>query len=116
MNGKTLLPIPILVNGDMSLTSLTSTTLPIQWEDSVALQFTWSGSPVGTIAINVSLDQVNWVPLPVASFTGTYPVPGTTTSPAIVEVVLSAVSYLQVVYTKVSGSGTLNVKAAAKGI
>lgn len=116
MSTKTLLPIPIITNGDMSLTSLTSVTLPIQFEDNVGLQFVWTGAPVGTIAVNISLDQTNWTTIPSSAFVGTYPIPGTTTSPAYLDMALLSAAYMQVVYTKGSGTGSLNVLAVAKGV
>lgn len=116
MDGKTLLPIPIITAGDMSLASLTSTTLPLQFEDNVGLQFVWTGAPVGTIAVQVSLDQTNWTDIPSTAFVGTYPVPGTTTSPGYLDMALLSAAYMRVIYTRTSGTGTLNLMAVAKGV
>lgn len=116
MSTKTLMPIPIIINGDMSLASLTSITVPIQWEDNVGMQFVWIGSPVGTLAVQVSLDQINWSSIPTTAFSGTYPVPGTTTSPGYLDMALLSAAYIRVVYTKTSGTGTLNVLCVGKGV
>lgn len=116
MSTKTLTPIPVITNGDMSLASLTSIVPPIQWEDNVGLQLVWTGSPVGTFAVQVSLDQINWATIPASAFNGTYPVPGTTTSPGYLDLNQLSASYIRVVYTRTSGTGTLNVLMAAKGV
>lgn len=116
MANKTLTPISIVTNGDMSTASLTSNVTPIQWEDNVGIQVTWSGSPVGTFAVQVSLDQINWATLPTSVFNGTYPVPGTTTSPGYLDLNQLSASYIRLVYTRGSGSGTLNALLVAKGV
>lgn len=115
MSDKTLLPIPIVTNGNMA-SNITSIVIPIQFEDNVGMQFVWTGSPVGTFAVQVSLDQTNWSTIPSTSFSGTYPVPGTTSSPAYLDMALLSAAYIRVVYTAASGSGTLNVLAVAKGV
>ena len=120
MSTKTLLPIPILTAGDMS-GNLTSKAIPLQFEDNVGLQFVWTGSPVGTIQVQVTLDDptgavVNWTTIPASAFVGTYPVPGTTTSPAYLDMALLSAAYMQVTYTATSGSGSLSIKAVAKGV
>lgn len=116
MNGKTLLPLSIITNGAMT-GNLVSTVVPIQFQDNIGLQLAWTGSPVGTFSVEVSLDQVTWATLPTAFFSGsTYPVPGTTSSPAWLQLNQCPAAYLRVVYNFTSGSGTLNVLACAKGI
>jgi hypothetical protein len=116
MSNKSMTPISIITNGDMSLASLTSPSIPIQWEDNVGIQVTWSGSPVGAFAVPISLDQINWVTIPTSAFNGTYPVPGTTTSPGFLDMNQLSASYIRLVYTKVSGTGTLNALLVAKGV
>lgn len=116
MGNKSLRPIPIITNGDMSQASLASVTVPIQFEDNVGMQFVWTGSPVGTFAVQVCLDQVNWSTIPTSSFSGTYPVPGTTSSPGYLDIPLLSAAFVRVVYTKGSGSGTLNVLFVAKSV
>lgn len=116
MGNMNLRPIPIITNGDMSTASLTSLPVPIQYEDNIGMQFVWTGAPVGTFAVQVSLDQVNWSTLPPDAFVGTYPIPGTTTSPGYLDISLLSAAYIRVVYTRSSGSGTLNVLCVAKGI
>lgn len=116
MANKTLTPISIITNGDMSQASLTSPSTIIQWEDNVGMQVTWSGAPVGALAVQVSLDQINWVTIPSSAFNGTYPVPGTTTSPGFLDMNQLSASYIRLVYTKTSGTGTLNALLVAKGV
>lgn len=116
MGNKSLRPIPIITNGDMSQASLTSIVVPIQFEDNVGMQFVWTGSPVGTFTVQVSLDQINWSTIPPTSFSGTYPIPGTTSSPGYLDMALLSAAFVRVIYTKSSGSGTLNVLCVAKSV
>lgn len=115
MDGKTLLPISIVTNGNMS-GNITSTVVPLQYEDNVGIQLVWTGSPVGTFAVQVSLDQINWIDLPSTAFNGTYPVPGTTSSPAYLDMALMSAAYIRLSYTSTSGTGTLNALLVAKGV
>jgi len=121
-----LLPVRLVADGSMAA-SITSDVLPMQYMDNIGIQLDWTGSPVGTIEVQVSLNhQVNpdgstrtagtWVTLPSASFTGTYPIPGTTSSPAYLDLPLLSAAFLRVVYNRTSGSGTLNVIAVGKGV
>lgn len=116
MANKTLTPISIVTNGDMSTASITSIVPPIQWQDNVGLQMVWTGSPVGAFAVQVSMDQSNWATIPSSAFNGTYPVPGTTTSPGYLDLNQLSAPYIRVVYTRTSGSGTLNILMDAKGV
>lgn len=129
MDGKTITPISIITNGDMSQSSLTSSVVKMLFSDNVGIQFDWSGAPVGTLAVQVSLNYSTdpsgvvlnagtWCTIPAAAFsnTGTYPVPGTTSSPGYLDIPLLSASAIRVVYTKGSGTGTLNVKLISKGV
>lgn len=121
-----LLPVKLIDAASMGA-SITSETLHTQFFDNIGLQLDWSGSPVGTIEVQVSLNHTTnpdgtpkapgtWVTLPSSAFVGTYPVPGTTASPAFLEIPLSASAYIRVVYTRSSGTGTLTVLATGKGV
>ena len=119
-------PENLVTNGSMA-SNITSNVLSTQMVDDIGIQLDWTGSPVGTVAIQVSLNySVNpdgsvrnagtWATLPTSAFSGTYPVPGTTTSPGFLDIPLTSATAIRVVYTASSGSGTLNVVAVAKGV
>lgn len=107
---KTLTPIHAIQAGNMS-GNLTTAVIPIQFEDNMAIQCIWSGTPTGTIAIQGSVDNVNFVTVP--------PSPAISQPAGSAGVLLAnyaqlAFSYLKVTYTAGSGSGTLDVWLSGK--
>ncbi len=116
--------------GDMSQASLTSAVTDIQFLDDIGLQFTFTGSPVGTFAIQVSANYSqdlngnvqrvgNWVPITMTYWDGAAFVTGTSIptsvgSPIYVDLALLSAPYIRVVYTKGSGTGVLTSTITAK--
>lgn len=112
-----------ITNGDMSATSLTSTVSSIEFVDDVGIQFNWTGSPVGTFQVQVSIDYSqdtegnvqntgHWTPLIFtywngATFTTTADIPTSVGSPIYLDMALLSAPWIRYVYTKVSGTGTL---------
>lgn len=127
-----LLSFPTIKAGDMSTSSLTSSVTNIQYLDNIGLQFTWTGSPVGTFQVQISADyaqdinenvtnQGNWVPITLSYFNGTDFVTSTTIptsvgSPVYIDLDLLSAPWIRSVYTRVSGSGTLTEVITAKGL
>ncbi len=125
MSGRknALLKFQTITAGDMSLASITSQVTNIQFLDNIGVQLNFTGSPVGTFAVQISADHAqdaegnvtvagNWIaltlsPAPVAS--------GSSNSIYIDMQQLSA-PWIRVVYTKTSGTGTLNAFICAKMI
>lgn len=121
----TLSPKHFVVAGDMSA-SITSTPLIIQQEDSVAIQLNFTGTPTGTFQVQGSLDYVppqpnfadqptatgNWVNLTLS------PVPIAAGAPDNILIDLYALSfpYIRLVYTRTSGSGTLEAYVSCKAL
>jgi hypothetical protein len=117
-----LQPIPLVTAGDMSA-SITSKVISTRYlnQGSVALLF--SGTPTGTFTVESSHDYV-----PDNEFRTSPPAVGTwqaldlgTTLSATgaagslgVDITLSGVPWLRVVYTRTSGTGTLNAYISAK--
>ena len=114
---------PIIINGDMSLSSITSSVTTIDLLDDIAIQLNFSGAPIGTFQVQVSSDYAqdtfgnvtnpgNWIPFPLA------PAPIASGSAALIMVYLDLVpsSYIRTVYTKTSGSGTLNAFITGKQV
>ena len=113
MSTKQLTPIPIFTSASMA-TSLTSQTVELLWVDNVAIHLAWTGTPVGTIAVNVSLNPtvLGWTAVP---FTGVTQPTGSAGS-AYFELNQTGSAYIQVVYTASSSTGTLNGYLAAKSV
>ena len=123
---KNVLPTyPIFVAGDMSQPSLTSLVTEIKYLDNVGIQLQWSGSPVGSFQIQVSADHNEnavgkgvtvagqWTPLPISYFNGSSmttvtSLPTSAGSPFYIDLTQLSAPYIRVVYTSVSGSGTLS--------
>lgn len=119
---KNILPAHnILLNGDMSTTSLTSAIIPIQWVDNIVVQMVWSGSPVGVFNAEASATYVQdnygnvtntgtWDPItlnPPARATGS-------AGSILLDLNQLSFPYLRIVYTKTSGTGTLNITVGGK--
>lgn len=118
----------------MSTASLTSTVTNIQYLDDIGYQFNWTGSPVGNFQLQVSADYAqdgmsppnvtnagNWVPLTFTYWDGSMFVTGTSIpttvgSPIYIDLALLSAPWIRAVYTKVSGSGTLDAFVTAKQI
>jgi hypothetical protein len=117
-------------SGDMSTASITSAVTNIQWLDNIGIQLNWTGSPVGDFAVQISADYAqdqegnvtstgNWVPLTLtylsgASMTTATSIPTTVGSPIYLDLNQLSAPWIRVVYTKASGTGTLNGFITAK--
>ncbi len=95
--------------------SIASNAVKLEFEDNIGIQVVWSGTPTGTFDVQVSMDPVNlgWQSVPFA------PVP---TAPAGAagtnwfEINQSPAAYVRLVYTRVSGTGTVNAQIAIKSV
>lgn len=118
-----LLPEHFLVAGDMSLSSITSSAIETKYQDNIGIQLNWTGTPTGTFDFQVSMDHsqdINgnikvagtWVSLPVNPIVA----PAGGASSAYVDFNQLSTPYIRVVYTRTSGSGTLQGYTIAKGV
>lgn len=99
--------INLMSNGDMS-GNLTSSSYLLNGIRSYCIQVTWNGtSPVGTLDYQGSIDGVNYATLASASISSN-------SGTSMLNVELPAYVYSRVVYTRTSGSGTLNVLINSK--
>jgi hypothetical protein len=112
---------PVIVNGDMSAASLTSTITIIQKMSLMSYSYSWSGtSPVGTIKVQVSNDYAEnseggvsnagtWNDL-VLNYGGaavsSVPVSGNTGN-GYIDIGPVGGYAIRTIYTKTSGTGTL---------
>jgi len=113
MSGRknTLVPIPVITNGDMS-GSLTSLSTNIQYLDFWSFEFVATGSADGQYDIQVSHDNLNWVTLnlPVTAAI----IAGSPNPVIIANTEVVPEPYVRAIYTATSGTGTLNVTLTAR--
>ena len=116
--------------GDMSQASITSAVTCIQFLDNVGIQLNFSGAPVGDFEIQVSADYEqnpngsvinagNWAPLALSylsggSFVDSFDIPTSVGSPIYLDLNQLSAPFIRIVYTKTSGSGSLDAFITAK--
>lgn len=104
VNGST-----IIVNGNMASATLTSDVGELEQGFGYSVQAVYTGAPVGTLKLQASLDQVTWIDVADSS-----------QSIAAAGSFLWNVSDVQypwtrLIYTKTSGTGTLNAQLFYRG-
>lgn len=98
----------IVTNGDMS-SNITSTVVDLSRTDGYSISSSWTGAPAGTIKLQVSIDNILFFDYPssatVVSGAGS----------AMWEITTAFYDKVQLVYTRSSGTGTLNAQINGKG-
>ena len=126
MSAKTFIkPFKVLSSGDMSQASLTSAITAVQMVDNISYQFVFTGTPTGTFTIQVSADYApgtgpnsepinpgHWDTLPI---TPALLALGTDGS-IFVDLNQMGCPWIRAVYTKTSGTGTVDMFITAKAI
>jgi len=117
-----LKPYPVITNGDMS-GDITSDVTIIQNLSLIGYDISWTGSsPVGVMSVQVSntyslnsdgtvKNSGNWTTLTLSTPAN---VSGNTGN-GFIDVDLTGANAIRLVYTRTSGTGTLNATIAAKG-
>lgn len=112
-----------LVNGASLAATYTSPIQVLHMQDNLGIQLNWTGTPTGTFAFQVSADYAqtqegtvqnpgHWVTLTV---TPTISAAGSADQ-AYVDLNQLSSQWVRIVYTRTSGSGTLDVWTTAKGV
>lgn len=108
-----------IANSDMSAASITSDPTNVLFMDNVQVQLNYTGTPTGTFQVQVSSDYDpttatagNWVPIP---FGSTISATGAADQ-IILDMNQLPAPWVRVVYTRSSGSGTLNMYLTAKEV
>lgn len=103
--------------------SITSSAQEVKLQDNVGLQLNWTGSPVGTFSVQVSMDHLqdnlgnilvagNWVTL---TLSAAIAAAGSADS-AYIDLNQISAPYVRLVYTRTSGTGSLDAFIVAKGV
>lgn len=117
-----LFPVQVFTNVAMSA-NRTSEIVEIKNQDNIGVQLVWTGAPVGTFDVQISMtyqedqfgnvtDAGTWTSLPLSpSITA-----AGSADNAYIDLNQMSAMYVRVVYTRVSGTGTLNGFVDGKGV
>jgi len=121
-NSKNFLPvIQVITAGDMSA-NVTGPATNISYLDNVAMQLNFTGTPTGTFSVEGSLDHKeyngqivnagNFIPLSLA----TTPVASGAAGQILLDLNQLSFPYIRIVYTRTSGTGSLDAFISAKAV
>jgi hypothetical protein len=96
-----------------STLTVTSATFNANNVDNIGIQVSFTGTPTGTLAVQCSIDNVNFLPL---TFNPVLSQPAGSPLSYLIDLTQVAFPYLNVSYTNASGSGTLTVYLSAKDV
>lgn len=113
--GATQSAAGVPINGTSMGASIASDAVLLEFEDNPDIQCTWTGTPTGTLAVQVSLDPTNlgWQTIP---FSPTPDQPAGSSGSNYFSLNQTGAAYIRLIYTRVSGTGTLKAKIAAKSV
>lgn len=105
------------LNGYTMGASFNSDAVLLQFEDNAALQVVWTGTPTGTLDIQLSQDPTNigWTTI-TSSFSPTPSQPAGAGGSNFYELNQTGAAYIRMIYTRVSGTGTIKAKISAKSV
>lgn len=103
--------LQVVTNGDMSQATVTSTAFTVQHTPIVCIQAVWSAgsTPVGTLQLQGSVDGTNYF-----NVGSTVAVSGNSGTAQVTDA-NAGYLFARLLYTRTSGSATLNAYAEAKG-
>lgn len=104
-------------DGSLSTTmseDLVSSSVDVRELSGINIQLEYTGAPVGTFTLQASNDRINPVPQTwnTIPFSAT---PITSAGEYMLNVDSSYYGWIRVLYTRTSGTGTLNIKIVGKG-
>lgn len=103
------------INATSMGASITSDAVLLKFEDNPDIQCVWTGTPTGTLAVQISLDPdvLGWQTI---TFDPTPDQPSGSSGSDYFSINQTSAAYIRLVYTRVSGTGTLTAKIAAKSV
>lgn len=108
-----ILPNHIVISGDMSQTTVSSTAITVSYQDNVGIQVTWTGTPTGVIEVDGSNDGTNFYSL---TFNPAISQPAGVAGGFLLDINQFPFAYIKLLYTKTSGTGVLDAYLVAKGV
>ncbi len=108
-------PVNVIANGDMSMSTLTSPPINVMSYPHVGIQFIWTGAPVGVLGVQVSDSGKagTYTPLTLTGLSPAANQPAGTASSWWLDLQTNP-QYIEVTYAKTSGTGNLNVYVGGK--
>ena len=101
----------LVTNGSMGA-SITSALQNLEQMMMAGIQANWSGtSPVGTLSLQISNDNTTWT-----DYSGSSTSVSGNTGNFMWNLWATPYQYIRVIYTRASGTGTLNVTVNGKGV
>jgi hypothetical protein len=112
MAGRKNVLFPFHLTTDASMgASVTSASVNVQWLDNIYFTVNFTGTPTGTFAVQGSGDGgVNWQNIRLL----TNPVASGAPDTVGIEINQAPMPLIRVVYTRVSGTGNMNIYVTAK--
>lgn len=112
-----------LINAVSMGATITSAAQRVVTQDNIGIQLIWTGTPVGTFSVQVSVDHQQ-PPQDDYTIAGTWtnlPLSAVITASgsgdnAYVDLNQLSAPYYRIVYTRTSGTGTLNAYVTQKGV
>ncbi len=109
MQKAVLSPYQIITAGDVSQATITSLATNIKLIDNVCMELVWTGTPVGTFQLLGSVTGNNYFPIAL-----TPTAPAGSSGGTLVDLNQLSFPWIKLVYTKTSGTGTLNAWIGGK--
>lgn len=111
MSTKRVLDYAALVSAESMGASITTEASNILHTDRVGYQIAWTGTPTGAFTVEISNDGSTWVELTLSTAIAA----AGSADEAFIDAETAA-KFIRLVYTRSSGTGTLNVHITAKSI
>ncbi len=99
-----------------STTTYHSETFNMSNLDDVGLQIQFTGTPTGTLTIEVSINNSTWDTIPTADINPSVVSPSGSAIDNVYSIKLSPFPYLRVSYTNASSTGTLSAWVSGKDL
>ncbi len=118
-------PLKPLVDHVTTGADITPVPQILQFLPGVSYDIAWTGTTHGDLVVEVSntyrqnadgsvASLGNWTVLPVASFSGTYPVPSGTPGNGFIDVVGTEAYACRIKFVRIDGTGTMTIVPCAK--
>src|SRR4051812_28064818 len=97
---------PVLFQSAMSLAATgSSNTIKIKYANLAGIQLNWTGTPTGTINLQGSLDDSTYVTMTLSAAIA----PAGSADTGLIDILDTAMPYLKILYTRTSGTGSMNI-------